>query len=114
MKYAGKIFRPLSILGVLLMVGVLFAGCAKKMPPDNTQLTELKFDNLMGSRYTEILLVFGDPMKKDYIAGIYNTVGLNGANPAGGGDSTPAVILDKIDFKKVKKDNDALSTVLNG
>ena len=46
--------------------------------------------------------------------GVYNTTGLNGANPAGGGDSSPAAILDKIDMKKVKEDNGALSTVKNG
>ena len=41
-------------------------------------------------------------------------LGLNGANPTGGGDSSPAAILDKIDMKKVKEDNGALSTVKNG
>jgi hypothetical protein len=41
-------------------------------------------------------------------------MGLNGDNPAGGGDSSPAAILDKIDMNKVKKDNGALSTVKNG
>jgi hypothetical protein len=95
------------------MVVALTAGCAK-MPPDNAQLSDLKFDGLMGTRYTEILLVFGNVMTGDYMAGVYNTVGLNGANPGGGGDSSPAAILDKIDMKKVKKDNDALSTVKNG
>ena len=45
---------------------------------------------------------------------MYNTTGLNGANPAGGGDSSPAAMLDKIDMKKVKEDNDALGTVKNG
>ncbi len=73
-----------------------------------------KFDGLMGSRYTEILLVFGNAVTKNFTAGVYNTVGLNGANPAGGGDSSPAAILDKIDMKKVKEDNGALSTVKNG
>ena len=84
------------------------------MPKDDAQLTELKFEGLMGSRYTEILLVFGNAMTKNFTAGVYNTTGLNGANPAGGGDSSPAAILDKIDMKKVKEDNDALSTVKNG
>jgi hypothetical protein len=90
-----------------------FAGCAKE-PKDDAQLTEIKFDGLMGSRYTEILLVFGDAVTKNFTAGVYNTLGLNGANPASGGDSSPAAILDKIDMKKVKEDNGALSTVKNG
>ena len=36
----------------------------------------------MGSRYTEILLVFGNAITKNFTAGVYNTIGLNGANPA--------------------------------
>jgi hypothetical protein len=97
----------------MLAAGVVLAGCAS-MPKDDAQLTEAKFTNLMGSRYTEILLVFGDAVTKDFTAGIYNTIGLNGANPAGGGDSSPAAILDKIDLKKVAKDDDALKAIKNG
>jgi hypothetical protein len=66
----------------------------------------------MGNRYTEILLVFGNAVTGNYMAGVYNTVGLN--SPDGKGDSSPAAILDKIDMEKVKDDNDALSTVKNG
>ena len=113
MKYDRKKSHVLSILGVLLMVVALTAGCAK-IPPDDAQFTEIKFKNLMGTRYTEILLVFGNAVTGNYMAGVYNTLGLNGADPAGGGDSCPAVILDKIDMKKVKEDNGALSTVKNG
>ena len=97
----------------LLVAAILLVGCAAK-PKDDAQLTEMKFDNLMGTRYTEVLLVFGNAVTKSFTAGVYNTTGLNGANPAGGGDSSPAAILDKIDMKKVKEDNGALSTVKNG
>ena len=100
-------------MAVLAAAVVVLAGCAKE-PKDDDQLTEIKFDNLMGTRYTEILLVFGDAVTKNFTAGVYNTTGLNGANPGGGGDSSPAAILDKIDMKKVKEDNSALSTVKNG
>ena len=100
-------------LGLFLVVGSLLAGCAT-LPKDNAQLTEMKWDGLMGSRYTEILLVFGNALKHEFMAGVYNTLGLNGANPAGGGDSSPAAILDKIDLKQVQEDNGALSTVKNG
>lgn len=89
----------------------LLAGCAA-MPKDDAKLTEIKFDNLMGNRYTEILLVFGNAVTGKYMAGVYNTVGLNSED--GKGDSSPAAILDKIDMKKVKKNHDALSTVKNG
>jgi hypothetical protein len=58
--------------------------------------------------------VYGNALTHNFTAGVYNTVGLNGANPAGGGDSSPAAILDKVDMKKVQKENGALSTVKNG
>jgi hypothetical protein len=112
MKDVGKKIQKFAVLAAVISA-VLVAGCAT-LPKDNAQLTEMKWDGLMGSRYTEILLVFGDAVTRDYMAGVYNTTGLNGANPAGGGDSSPAVILDKLDMKKVKEDNGALSTVKNG
>jgi hypothetical protein len=112
MQDVGKKVQKFAVLAAVISA-VLVAGCAT-LPKDNAQLTEMKWDGLMGSRYTEILLVFGDAVTRDYMAGVYNTTGLNGANPAGGGDSSPAVILDKIDMKKVKEDNGALSTVKNG
>jgi hypothetical protein len=113
MKYFGKKSHVLLVLGVLLMVVALTAGCAK-MPPDNDQASEIKWDNLMGTRYTEILLVFGNALTGDYTAGVYNTIGLNGANPAGGGDSTPAALVDKLDMKKVKDEQGALKAIKNG
>ena len=111
-----KVTLIIGVVALLLIVGALFVyqKAVAKRPPDDAQLTELKFDGLMGSRYTEILLVFGNAITKSFTAGIYNTLGLNGANPGGGGDSSPAAVLDKIDMKKVQKDNGALSTVKNG
>jgi hypothetical protein len=105
MKFESKRVGIKSVaktLGMLVVAFTMLAGCAT-LPKDNAQLTEHKFENLMGSRYTEILLVFGDALTSDYMAGVYNTLGLNGANTAGGGDSSPAAILDKIDMKKVKE-----------
>lgn len=96
-----------------LVASVLLTGCASK-PNDDAQLTETKFDGIMGTRYTEILLVFGNAVTKSFTAGVYNSVGLNGANPAGGGDSSPVALVSKLDMDKVKSDNGALSTVLNG
>jgi hypothetical protein len=105
----------LSLVALVVIAAfVVYSKAVKPNPPDNAELSELKFDGLMGTRYTEILLVFGNAMTSTYMAGVYNTVGLNGANSAGGGDSSPAAILDKIDMKKVQEDNGALSTVKNG
>jgi hypothetical protein len=110
--------RTIVVVSIIALIAiaaaVIYSKAVKPLPPDNSQLTEIKFDGLMGSRYTEILLVFGNALKHDFKAGVYNTVGLNGANPGGGGDSSPAAILDKIDMKQVQKDNDAQSTVKNG
>ena len=115
MKSNTKTIVAISIVALLVIVGgIVYSKAVKPLPPDNAQLTELKFDNLMGSRYTEILLVFGNALTHSFTAGVNNTAGLNGADPAGGGDSSPAAILDKIDIKKVQEDNGALSTVKNG
>jgi hypothetical protein len=66
----------------------------------------------MGQRYTEFLIVWGSPLKKDFVAGVYNTVGLN--DPEGTGDTTPQNKLEKIDLDQVTDDMEALSHVLNG
>ena len=58
--------------------------------------------------------VFGSALKGEYAAGVYDTMGLNGPGLAGGGDSSPAVILEKIDMEKVQEDIHVLSTVKNG
>jgi hypothetical protein len=106
----GLIFR----LMVILFVGAsLVAGCAKQRPADDAQLERLEFDGLMGTRYTEFLIVWGNPMKKEFIAGVYNTVGLN--TPDGKvGDSSPQDKLDKVKLDQVKDEMNALSYVLNG
>jgi len=106
----------LAIVVVLLLAAaVIYTKGVKPIPPDNAQLTELSFDGLMGTRYTEILLIFGNGLTKDVTAGVYNTVGLNGADYSSDNtDSTPAAILDKIDMEKVRNDNKALSTIKNG
>ena len=113
MKNKTKIVLGIVVL-LAIAAAVVYSKAVKPAPPDNAQLSELKFESLMGSRYTEILVVWGNALTSNYVAGVYNTVGLNGADPAGGGDSSPAAILDKIDMKQVQADNAALSTVKNG
>jgi hypothetical protein len=96
-----------------IAVLAILAGC-KSIPPDNAQTEEMTFENLGGTRYTEMLLVFGNGLTKNLTAGVYNTVGLNGANPKGGGDSTPQKVLDGIDLDLVKKNHKALKVIKNG
>ena len=52
MKYVGKkarITAVLETLGLLFVAGILLTGCAT-LPKDNAQLTEMKWDGLMGCR----------------------------------------------------------------
>jgi hypothetical protein len=101
---------PLLAFSVLMAV-VLVTGCAKQ-PNDDAEVRRLEFDGLMGNRYTEILPVFGNVITGNYMAGVYNTVGLN--DPDGKGDTSPQPILDKMDLDRVKDRHNALSVVLNG
>jgi len=103
------------VAAVIVVAGiVVYSKAVSDIPPDNAQASEIKFDNLMGTRYTEILLVFGNALTGNFTAGVYNTMGLNGANPAGGGDSTPAAIVNKIDMQKLKEEHGALKAIKNG
>lgn len=101
----------LKLIGACIIGVSVLASCAKK-PDDDANVKRLEFDGLMGVRYTEILPVWGNVLTGDYTAGVYNTVGLN--DPEGKGDTSPAVILDKLDIDKVKDNHDTLSAVLNG
>lgn len=107
-KQIMKTVSTVCVLGALAMTG------CKSIPPDNATLTEEKFENLGGSRYTEILLVFGNGLTKNLTAGIYNTVGLNGADYVESNDSSPQTIMDNIDFEKIKKNHKALKMIKNG
>ena len=102
-----------TLMAILFIGASLVAGCAKQEPADDAQLERLEFDGLMGTRYTEFLIVWGNPMKKEFVAGVYNTVGLN--TPDGKvGNSSPQDKLDKIDLDAVTDEMKAFSYVLNG
>jgi len=102
----------LKLASALVVGASLLTGCAKEKPADDTELTRMQHDGIMGTRYTEFLPVWGSPLKKEFVAGVYNTVGLN--DPEGKGDSSPQEMLDKIDFEQLTDDFKALSHVLNG
>lgn len=107
-----SISKMLKLMAVLIVGTSVLAGCAKSKPADDAQLERMEFDGLMGTRYTEFLIVWGNPLKKEFVAGVYNTVGLN--DPDGKGDTTPQDKLDKVNLKQVEGDMEALSHVLNG
>jgi hypothetical protein len=102
----------LKLMGAFVVGISLLSGCAKPKPADDENLTRMEHDGIIGTRYTEFLIVWGSPLKKEFVAGVYNTVGLN--SPEGKVDSSPQEMLDKVDMDKVAKDMDALSYVLNG
>ena len=55
-----------GIVATIIVVAaiIVYPKLVVTLPKDDAQLTELKFDGLMGSRYTEILLVFGNAVTK--------------------------------------------------
>lgn len=75
MATAKKMAAVIGLVG-----GMALAGCAS-VPPDDANKQQMQFTDLAGTRYTEILVVFGNALTKDFTAGVYNTVGLNGSNP---------------------------------
>ena len=96
-----------------LFIGIsVLAACEKPKPADDANLTRMEHQGIMGQRYTEFLIVWGNPLKKEFVAGVYNTVGLN--TPDGKGDTTPQDKLDKINLEEVEGEMKALSHVLNG
>jgi len=102
----------LKLICALIIGASVLSGCAKPKPADDEQLTRQEHDALMGTRYTEFLVVWGNPLKKDFVAGVYNTVGLN--SPEGKVDSSPQDKLDKVNMDQVVDEMEALSHVLNG
>ncbi len=115
MKRTPKAIVAAGVLALLAIAAfIVYSKAVKPIPPDNVQAVERKFDGLMGSRYTEILLVFGNGLTHEVTAGVYNTMGLNGSNPDGGGDSCPAALVDDLDLAKVTEEHGALKSIKNG
>lgn len=90
-----------------------FSGCTSK-PKDDANAKVMHFENTRAQRYTEIFAIYGDAVTKNLTAGVYNTIGLNGASPTGAGDSTPQALLDKVTPELVKSETGALGGFING
>ncbi len=100
-------------MAVLAAAGVVLAGCATQ-PKDNANAKLMHFENTRAQRYTEIFAIYGDAVTKNLTAGVYNTIGLNGASPTGAGDSSPQALLDKVTPELVKKEAHAVGAFING
>ena len=66
MEIRKKFVWAIGIVVALIVVAalVVYPKVVAEAPKDDAQLTEIKFKGLMGSRYTEILLVFGNALTK--------------------------------------------------
>ena len=83
-----------------------------KLPHDDAGAELMRFENVRGQRYTEILLVGGHAIIADINAGIYNTIGLN--DPDGTGDTTPQAVLDRVDLDALKEEYGLYGALKNG
>jgi hypothetical protein len=106
MKRAFTFYALVLVLGTTLLFG------CKEKPNDDANTKALKAENLMGTQYTEILPVWGNPITKDLTAGVYNTCTLN--NPDASGNTSPDEMVARMDLKKIKKECNALKVILNG
>jgi hypothetical protein len=109
-----KILIAVGIIAVILIiVGIIIYSKAVADPPNDDENTELmRFENVRGQRYTEILPIWGNGITKEFVAGVYNTLGLN--SQTGTGDSSPKELLEKVTAEEVIEQNDALSALING
>lgn len=94
-----------------LAASALPTGCAS-LPQDDAGATVKRFENLRATRYTEIFLIGGNAITRNFKAGVYNTIGLNDYGRTG--DSSPDERLAKIDLDALKNQYEVLGTFKNG
>lgn len=103
----------LGIIAVLAVAAaVLYPRLVVSLPPDGAEAKLNTFKGTYGHRYTEMFLIGGNAITKNLEANVYNTWGLNGSDTTG--DSSPAVLLDKIDVKEIAKQYHMLAAFKNG
>lgn len=103
----------LGIVAVLAVAAaVLYPRLVVSLPPDGAEAKLNTFKGTYGHRYTEMFLIGGNAITKNLEANVYNTWGLNGSDTTG--DSSPAVLLDKIDVKEIAKQYHMLAAFKNG
>ena len=101
-------------LAAVTIAASLLAGCSSIPTKDAANAKLMHFENTRAQRYTEVFAIYGDAVTKNLTAGVYNTIGLNGASPAGSGDSSPQALLDKVTPELVKSETGALGGFING
>lgn len=83
-----------------------------KLPHDEIGAGLMRFENVRGRRFTEILLVGGHAITGKLVAGVYNTIGRNDA--AGTGDTSPQALLDKVDVDALTEEYEVISVFKDG
>ena len=83
-----------------------------KLPDDSAGATLKRFGDMRTKRYTEVFLIGGNGITKHLRANVYNTYGLNDMERTG--DSSPDVMLAKIDLDELKRLYKVLGAFLNG
>src|SRR3989304_6376708 len=111
MKSSSQLKKMYFLFGLIVLCAVGLTGC-KKAPQDDVDIKVMRFDGVRGHRYTEIFLIGGNPITKNLVGGVYNTVGLN--DTAGTGDTCPQEILNKVGIETLKKEYNLLSAYKNG
>lgn len=108
-----KSIITLSILAVIAIAAFLvYNKAVLPKPDDKANAKVMEFNSLMGTQYTEVLLVWGNGITKDLTAGVYNTVGLN--SPDSTGNTSRDEVVSKLDLEQIQKDNKSLKVILNG
>ena len=114
MAMSKKIKWVLGIVAALIVVVaiVVYPKLVVTLPNDGADAKPFTFKDVRGQRYTEMFLIGGNAITRDFSANVYNTTGLNGG--ATTGNSSPAVLLDKVDVNEVKDRYHVLSAFKNG
>ena len=70
-----------AILATVIVAALwLYSKAVKEAPKDDVDIELRRYDNINGTRYTEIFLIAGNGITKNLTAGVYNTLGLNYTN----------------------------------
>ena len=103
-----------GIVAALIVIAavVLYPKLVVTLPNDGADAKLNTFKGTYGHRYTEMFLIGGNAITKNLEANVYNTWGLNGSDTTG--DSSPAVLLDKINVKEMAKQFHMLAVFKNG
>ncbi|MBB6461770.1 hypothetical protein [Flammeovirga kamogawensis] len=100
---------------VVSLLGIFFGyhKFIKHIPQDGEHTKFSRADNILDSRYLEVLVVGGDAITKKLIANCYNTTLLNGETNENR-DSAPQKLVDQLNTDEITAQFGAFSSFING